>query len=66
MIRTYLNNLIAWELQERDIGGVTSHEIAIQDSQDAFVGNNQQVILLTLKFEDYRFKTDSEVMIGLS
>lgn len=47
-IRTYLDNLIAREIQEWDIGGVTSHEIAIQDPQDAFVGNNQQVILLPL------------------
>jgi hypothetical protein len=45
---SYLNDLITWEFQEWDVGGVTSHEIAVQDSQDAFVGDNEQIVLLSL------------------
>jgi hypothetical protein len=66
MICSYLNDLITREFQEWDVGGVTSHEIAIQDSQDTFVGNDKQIVLLSLQFENHGLKANSEVMIRLS
>jgi hypothetical protein len=65
MTCSYLNNLIAREFQERNVGGVTSHEIAIQDSQDAFVGDDKQIVLLSLEFENHGLKTDCKIMIRL-
>lgn len=62
---SYLNNLIPRELQKRNIGSVTGHEVAIQDPQDAFMGDDEQVILLPLQFQNDRFEADSEVVIGL-
>lgn len=63
---SYLNNLIPRKFQERNIGGVTSHQVAIQDPQDTFMGNDEQVILLSFQFQDDWFKANSEVVIGLS
>jgi hypothetical protein len=65
MICSYLNDLITRKFQEWDVGGVTSHEIAIQDSKNAFVGNDEQIVLLSLQFENHGLKADSEVMIRL-
>lgn len=65
MICSYLNDLITREFQEWNVSGVTSHEIAIQDSKNAFVGNDEQIVLLSLQFENHGLKADSEVMIRL-
>lgn len=59
----YLDDLIPRKLQEGDVGSITSHEIAIQDSQDAFMGDDEQIVLLSLQLENDWFKTNSEVMI---
>lgn len=60
---TYLNNFIPWEFQEGDIGSIAGHEIAVQDPQDTFVGNDQKIILLPLELENDRLKTDSKVVV---
>lgn len=62
---SYLNNLIPREFQERNIGGITSHQVAIQDPQDTFVGNDEQIVLLSFQFQDDRFEANSEVVIRL-
>lgn len=65
MTCSYLNDLITREFQEWDVSGVTSHKIAIQDSENAFVGNDEQIVLLSLQFENHGLKADSEIMIRL-
>lgn len=37
----YLNDFIPREFQEGNVSGVASHEVAIQDPQDAFVSNDE-------------------------
>lgn len=59
----YLDDLIPRKLQEGDVGSIASHEIAIQDPQDAFMGDDEQIVLLSLQLENDWFKTNSEVMI---
>ena len=61
-----LDDLVAWEFQHGDMHSIASHEITVENTQDRLVGDDQQVILLALKFEDYGLKTDSEIMVRLS
>lgn len=59
----YLDNLIAWKLEARNMHSITSHQIAVENSKDRLMSNDQQIILLTLQFENNWFKSDSKVVI---
>lgn len=61
----YLNNLITRELEEWDISSIASHEIAVQNAQYTLVGNNEEIILLSLKLQNDWLKTDSQIMVRL-
>jgi hypothetical protein len=39
------------------VGG-TGHQVAVEDTQDGFVGDDQEVVLLALEFEDDGFEAD--------
>jgi hypothetical protein len=61
-----LNNLedfISRKREEWDVCRVASHEIAVQYSQNTFMGNDKEIVLFTLEFEDNRLKTDSYIVI---
>jgi len=61
----YLNDLVARKLQCWNGHSITSHKITVENTQNRFVSNDQQVILLALEFEDDRLEADGKVMVGL-
>ena len=61
----YLDNLVARELQARDVGRVARHEVAVQYAQHRLVGDDQKVILLALELQDDGLQADREVVVGL-
>lgn len=48
-----------------NIGGAASHEIAVKDTKNALVSNDEEIVLLPLQFQDDRFKANCKIMIGL-
>lgn len=63
--RNDLDYFVPWEGKYRDVGGIAGHEVSIEDSQDAFVRDNEKVVLLTLELKYYGFKAYSKIVIGL-
>lgn len=51
-LQTYLNNLVARELQLGNVACTTSHQITIEHSQNTLVSNDEQIVLLALKLQD--------------
>jgi hypothetical protein len=51
---SHLDNLVPRERQKWNVSSIASHQIAIQHSQNTFVGYDQEVILLALKLENNR------------
>jgi hypothetical protein len=47
--RTYLDDFIARELELGDVGCITCHEISVKYTKDRLVGDDEEVILFTLK-----------------
>ena len=60
---THLDDFVTRELQSGDVLRVTCHQISIQHAEDALMGNNEKIILLSFKFEDDWFQTNREVMV---
>ena len=56
--RTDLNDLIARELEIWDIHSITSHQVAVENTEDGFMSNDKEIILLSLKFKNDGLKTD--------
>jgi len=63
--RDDFDDLVARELQAWNVCGRASHQVAVQDSKDGLVGDDQKVILLALELENDRLETDRKVVIGL-
>ena len=63
---TYLNNLISREGEEGDVCSVASHQVAVEDSQNTLVGDDEEIVLLSFKLENNRFKSDGDIVIGLA
>lgn len=61
----HFDYFIPWERQVWDIGGIASHKIPVKDSEHALVSDYQQVILLSLQFQNNRFKSNSDIVVGL-
>lgn len=61
----YLNDLIARELEEWNVRSIAGHEIAIQNPQNTFVCDDEQISLFSLQFKDNWLKADSQVMVRL-
>lgn len=59
------DNLVAGKLEVGDVGGGAGHEVAVEDAQDGFVGDDEEVVLFAFEFEDYGFEADGEVVVGL-
>jgi hypothetical protein len=59
----YLDDFVAGKFEFRDVGSVAGHEIAVQDSQDRFVGYDEQIIVFTLQLENDGFQSHSEIMV---
>ena len=64
-ISTYLNNFIARELEEWNVCSVAGHEVTVQDPQDTFVCDDEQISLFSLEFENNRFQANSQIVIRL-
>ena len=56
-------DFVARELQHGDLEGVAGHEIAVEDAQNGFVGDDEQVVLFAFELEDDGFEADGEVMV---
>ena len=61
-----LDDLVARELQAGDVCGGAGHQVAVEDAEDGFVGDDQEIVLLALKFEDDGFETDGKVVVRLA
>lgn len=59
----YLDDLVAGELQCWDMHGIASHQVSIQNAKNRFMGDNEEVILLSFKLENDGLKTDCEVVV---
>jgi hypothetical protein len=59
------DDLVAGELQAGNVCGGARHQVAVQDTEDRLVGDDQKVILLALELENDRLETDREVVIRL-
>ncbi len=55
--------MIAWELQLGNVHSVTSHEIAIENSENRLMSDNEEVILLSFELKDNGFKANCKIMI---
>jgi hypothetical protein len=62
---TNLNDFVTGELEAWDMHRIAGHEIAVEDSKNRLMGNDEEIILFSFEFEDDRLKTDGEIMIGL-
>ncbi len=41
------------------------HEICVEHAQDAFVGNDEKIILLTLKLKNDGLEADGKIVVRL-
>ena len=48
-----------------DICGGAGHEVAVENAEDGLVGDDQEIVLLALEFEDDRFEADGEIVVRL-
>jgi hypothetical protein len=60
-----LDDFVARELQAGDICGGAGHEVAVENAEDGLVGDDQEIVLLALEFEDDRFEADGEIVVRL-
>lgn len=45
---------------------ITCHKVSVKNTKNGLVSNDEKIILLTFEFENDRFETDGEIVIGLS
>ena len=62
---TNLDDLVPGEFEAWDVHRIASHEIAVQNSENRLMGNDEKVILLSLQLQNNRFKADGKVMVRL-
>jgi hypothetical protein len=60
---TNLNNLITGELELGNVHRITSHEVAVENSEDGLVSNDQEVIVLSLQLKNDGLKTNGKVVV---
>jgi hypothetical protein len=60
---TDLNDLVARELEIWDVHSIAGHQVAVENTEDGLMGNDKEVILLSLKFENDWLKTDRQIMV---
>jgi hypothetical protein len=63
--RDDFDDLVTGELQAGDVCGGAGHQVAVQDTEDGLVGDDQKIILLALQLENDRLEADRKVVIGL-
>jgi hypothetical protein len=63
--RDDFDDLVTGELQAGNVCGRASHQVAVEDTEDGLVGDDQKVILLALELENDRLEADRKVVIGL-
>ena len=59
------DDLIARKFEFRDVHGATVHQIGIEHTQDRLVGNDKQIVLLALKFEDNGLEAHRKIVVRL-
>ena len=60
---TDLDDFISRELQLGNVHCITSHEIAVQNTENRFMSNDEEVIMFTFQLEDDGLKTNGKVMV---
>ena len=60
---TYLDNLIARKLEIGNVHCVAGHQIAVKNAKYGFVGDNEQIILFTLEFENDWLEAHSKIVV---
>ncbi len=60
---TYLDDLISWKLETRDLGGIASHQIPVQDSEDALVRHQKEIVLFTFQLQDDGLQANGQVVV---
>lgn len=60
------NDLITGELKRGNVHCGAMHEVGVEHAQDGFVGDDKEVGLLALKFENDGLEADGEVVVRLA
>lgn len=60
-----LDDLVAWKLELGNIHSAAVHQVGIEHTQNGLVGDDEQVVLLTLELEDDWLEANGEIMVGL-
>jgi len=63
--RDNFDDFVSGELQAGDVCSRASHQVAVQNTKNRLVGDDQKVILLAFKLENDRLETNGKVVIGL-
>jgi hypothetical protein len=53
-------------LQAGDVCGGAGHQVAVENAEDGFVGDDQEIILLAFEFEDDGFEADGKIVVRLA
>lgn len=61
--RNDLNDLIARELERRDVASRACHEVTVEYAQNGLVGYDEEIVVFAFEFEDDGFKSDGEVVV---
>ena len=60
---TYFDDFVSWELEIGNVCGAAGHQVPVEDTQYAFVGNDQKVVLLAFKLQDDGLQAHGEVVV---
>lgn len=63
--RNDFDDFVARELKVRDVVGGAGHQVTVEDSQDGFVGDDEEVVLFAFKLENDRLEAHGEVVVRL-
>lgn len=44
---------------------VACHQVTVENSENRLMGDDEEIILFTLKLEDDGFEADCQIMVGL-
>jgi len=62
-LSTRLDDLVAWEFQLGNVHSITGHKVAIENSENRLMSNDEEVVLLSFELEDNRFEANRKVMV---
>lgn len=59
------DDFVAGEFEVGNIVGGAGHQIAVEDSQDGLVGDDEEVVLFAFELENDRLEADGQIVVGL-